>query len=80
MNLESRLCINCYRTISTEMELRNDPTCVKLNILRQTNRATCLICNGVGNLRRLTIEARVKIFIDINIFIPEGTHIAVMTI
>lgn len=74
MQVESRLCLNCFLAVQNYIELQNDQTCVRLNILRQTNRATCLVCNRARNLQRLSMEAKVRVFIDINIFVPEGSR------
>ena len=58
----TRLCKNCMRGIRQEINLlENDPLCVRLNVLTQTSSNTCLICNGVNNIHRLTLKCRVDV-------------------
>lgn len=75
MNEVSRLCINCNRSILEELRiLANDPTCLRLNVLKQTSNVTCLICNNANNLQRLSLKCRVNIFICKNIYAPESAR------
>lgn len=68
----TRLCLNCNRSILDEIAiLEENPDCLRLNILRQTRNATCLFCNADANLHRLTVECRVDVFVQRNIFIPD---------
>lgn len=72
---ESRLCANCNRSILQEIQLLNeDPTCLKLNVLSQTTNSTCVICNARNNLHRLSIECRVHVFIETDIYIPTNVR------
>ncbi|KYN17586.1 hypothetical protein ALC57_10129 [Trachymyrmex cornetzi] len=71
----SRLCINCNRSIIDEMAMiEADPTCVRLNVLTQTASQTCVICNVQNNVRRLSIQCRVQVFIETNIYIPDNVR------
>lgn len=72
---DSRICLNCNVSIINEIaQIEADPTCIRLNILTQTARQSCFICNAENNIHRLSIECRVQIFIQRNIYIPEGTR------
>ncbi|XP_032687208.1 uncharacterized protein LOC116851665 [Odontomachus brunneus] len=72
INNESRLCFNCNKSIVHEMEqIENDPTCLRLNVITQTQNNSCLFCNSVVNVRRLSLESRVNVFVLTNIYIPE---------
>lgn len=68
----TRLCLNCNRSIRDEIEtIEQDPNCLRLNVLTQTNNGTCVICNAQLNLQALSVECRANIFISCNVFIPE---------
>lgn len=70
-----RICLNCNRTVNAEIdELARDPDCLKLNVLKQTTNNSCMFCNGLHNLSRLSVECRVKVFIIKNIYIPESAR------
>lgn len=72
----SRICLNCNRTIVDELRnVENDPTCLRLNVLRQTLNTTCVLCNNNENLTRLSIKCRVHIFITVNIYVPESVRV-----
>ncbi|XP_058806543.1 uncharacterized protein LOC131672967 [Phymastichus coffea] len=72
---DTRVCNNCIVTIRREIEiLANDPQCLRLNVLSQTSSQTCLVCNGINDIHRLTLECRVDIFVKRNIYIPR-THV-----
>lgn len=67
----TRLCINCLKEITEEINDINDDSTVpvKLNTLRQTPSHACFICNeDGGDLCRLTLKCRVKIFIAHDIY------------
>lgn len=66
---DSRLCINCYRLVTSEIEMQNDPTCIQLNVLKQTDNKTCLICNENNILHKLSSSARAEVFMIANIYI-----------
>lgn len=71
----ARLCINCNRSIIEEIRaIELDPACMRLNVLTQTSSHTCFICGAIADLRRLTLEARVKIFVNRDIYIPKGVR------
>lgn len=75
VNDVSRLCINCNRSILEELRiLANDPTCLRINVLKQTSNVTCLICNNGNNIQRLSSKCRVNIFICKNIYVPESAR------
>lgn len=71
----SRLCINCNRSIINEINLINaDPTCLRLNVLTQTASQTCVICNAQNDIERLSLQCRVQVFIKRNIYIPDNVR------
>ncbi|CAG9764542.1 unnamed protein product [Ceutorhynchus assimilis] len=75
VNAESRLCLNCHRSILREVQnIENNPASMRLNVLKQTSMQTCLICNSMDNVHRLSLKCRVDVFIRQNIFIPTGTR------
>lgn len=68
---ETRVCNNCMATIRREIEiLQNDPQCMRLNVLTQASSITCLVCNGLNDIHRLSLECRVDVFVKRNIYIP----------
>lgn len=74
-NNESRVCINCDRMLNRELEeLRREPDCVVLNVLRQRSSHTCMICNSPENRPRLNLNARASIFIELNIYVPASSR------
>lgn len=73
---QTRLCLNCNRTIIDELrEIENDPTCLRLNVFRQTINTTCAFCNNGHNLTRLSMKCRVNIFVIVNIYVPESVRV-----
>lgn len=66
---ESRLCMTCFRLFESEIDMQDDPTCIRLNVLKQSDMITCLICNANNNVHRLSPVARV--FISVNVYIPD---------
>ncbi|KAJ8671549.1 hypothetical protein QAD02_002808 [Eretmocerus hayati] len=71
----TRICINCNQAIMNEIRLlEEDPTALRLNVLTQTSSHTCLICNGHENLTRLSVEARVDIYMKRNIYVTQETR------
>lgn len=71
---ESRFCFNCFQLINSQIQLLDDPTCIRLNVLRQSYRINCFICNEEENMPRLSLDARVRVFVNMNIFIPEAAR------
>ncbi|KYN21785.1 hypothetical protein ALC57_05107 [Trachymyrmex cornetzi] len=69
----SKICLNCNQSILNEINhIEQDPTCLRVNVLSQTRSSSCLICNGVGNLHRLSSDCKAYVFVKKNIYIPEG--------
>ncbi|CAH1101718.1 unnamed protein product [Psylliodes chrysocephalus] len=67
-----RLCINCSRSINQELiDVENNPFCLRLNVLSQTNNSTCFVCDEVNDIHRLSVECRIDAFIRTNIYISE---------
>ncbi|XP_043476347.1 uncharacterized protein LOC122507609 [Leptopilina heterotoma] len=67
----TRLCINCNQSVTNEIrELEQNPSCLRLNVLTQTANGSCLICNGVVNIHRLSLKCRINVFLSQNIYIP----------
>lgn len=72
---ESRLCFNCNVSIVHEIEqIELDPTCLRLNVITQTRNNSCLFCNAIVNIRPLSLESRVNVFVLKNIYIPEHVY------
>ena len=73
VNANTKICINCNQSILNEIHIIElDPTCLTINVLTQTRSSSCLICNAVRNLHRLSIECKAYVFLKRNIYIPEG--------
>lgn len=71
----SRLCVNCNRSIITEINLLNaDPSCLRLNVLTQTASQSCVICYEQNDIERLSIKCRVQVFVKRNIYIPDNVR------
>lgn len=71
----TRLCVNCNRYILEEIDiLERDPICMRINVLSQTRNASCLICNQDHDVQRLSLQARVNIFITSDIYIPSNVR------
>lgn len=71
---ETHLCANCTITIIRAInDIERDPSCLRLNVITQTDSRSCMICNRIPNTQRLSIAARVDIFIKTNIYVPENT-------
>ncbi|KAJ8684875.1 hypothetical protein QAD02_020668 [Eretmocerus hayati] len=46
--LDTRICFNCHQSIQIELNvIQGNPSAVRLNVLRQTRNASCVICNAV---------------------------------
>lgn len=39
IDLESRFCLTCFQLINSQVQLLDDPTCIRLNVLRQHHRS-----------------------------------------
>lgn len=75
INDESRLRFNCNLSIANEIEqIELDPTCLRLNIITQTRNNYCLFCNSIVNIRLLSLESRVNVFVLTNIYNPENVY------
>lgn len=74
-NDNSRICRPCHLSIINEIRILNDdPTALRLNVLTQTASESCLICNAVQNVHRLSIQSRTDIFLATNIYVPENVR------
>ncbi|KAL7307853.1 hypothetical protein TKK_0000173 [Trichogramma kaykai] len=72
INNETRICFRCSNSIRDEIAiLQANPMAMRVNGLKQTRNNTCFLCNAVGDLHRLSIECKVEVFIQCNIFFPE---------
>jgi len=59
----SRICLNCNRSINTEIdELERDPECLQLNVVKQKRNSSCIFCNQLQNLRKLSVECRISLY------------------
>lgn len=74
INENSRVCISCTNLLTTEIQLENDPTCTKLNILRTVGCGGCFICNNNQGTQRLSLKSRVDIFVRRNIYAPSSAR------
>lgn len=71
----SRLCVNCNRSIVEEMAMvEANPTCLRLKFLTQTASQTCVIYNAQNNVQRLSIQCRVQVFIETVIYISDNVR------
>lgn len=63
INDQTRICINCNQSVVNELrELERDPTCLRLNVLKQTSSHTCVICNSPPpNIQRVSMACRVNV-------------------
>lgn len=69
----TRLCLNCNRLIMEEIRvIQEDPHHLQLNVLQQTSSQTCLFCNRGAELVRLSLDARVNVYIKRKIYIPNN--------
>ncbi|KAJ8673315.1 hypothetical protein QAD02_004577 [Eretmocerus hayati] len=76
LNANSRLCLNCDRSITQEMEMMQlDPNRLRLNVVIQAGNRSCIVCNGVEDIHELSLACRVNVYIRRNIFIPRGVRI-----
>jgi len=72
---DSVLCVNCKRSINEEIRrIEEDPTCLRLNVLKQTDSRSFLICNARNNVQRLSVESRVFDIINRGIYVPENAQ------
>ncbi|KAL1501391.1 hypothetical protein ABEB36_006717 [Hypothenemus hampei] len=54
-----RICFNCNKSINSEIQdVANDPDCLRLNVLHQTDSSSCLFCNRVEDTSALRQEAQ----------------------
>lgn len=72
---DSRLCFKCERAIQAEIELlEQNPDAIRMNIISRPNRHSCLVCNLRDNVIQISEECRVHIYVNRNIFVPEGAQ------
>lgn len=57
-----------------QTQIQADPRCLRINVLKQTRRQGCLICNSIESLQRLSVSSRAKIYVGQNIYVPTGTR------
>ncbi|XP_058801453.1 uncharacterized protein LOC131670101 [Phymastichus coffea] len=71
IDLETRICNNCNITIRREIQmLQADPNCTRLNVLSHRTNNECLVCHRRINIHRLSLQSRVHIFVERNIYVP----------
>ncbi|XP_058796541.1 uncharacterized protein LOC131667246 [Phymastichus coffea] len=75
LDQNSRICINCNRMIIEEMNMMDaDPGFLRLNVVTQTASQTCIICNNLNEIHRLSLDCRIQVFIKRNIYIPDNVR------
>lgn len=74
LNEDSRICMNCRRSIAEEIvALEANPYALRLNVVMRPMSGCCLICQNVGNnMSNLSIVCRVNIFVERDIYVPEN--------
>ncbi|KAJ8666739.1 hypothetical protein QAD02_008401 [Eretmocerus hayati] len=71
--LDTRICFNCHQSIRIELNvIQGNPSAVRLNVLRQTRNASCVICNAVDDLQRLSDDCIRKVARNRNRFQDEN--------
>lgn len=74
----TRICNQCNISIVNEIRiLEQDPNSIRLNVLKGASGRACFLCNARNNLRSLSLQARVNIFIKVDIFVPVFTRICI---
>lgn len=72
---DHRSCFNCNQSINNEIRLiRENPTHLRLNVLNQKGERACFICNAPDEVRRVSLEARLNVFVLRNIYVPEDVR------
>ncbi|KAJ8677232.1 hypothetical protein QAD02_013019 [Eretmocerus hayati] len=76
VNANSRLCLNCDRSITQDMEMMQlDPSRLRLNVVIQAGNRLCIVWNGAEDIHELSLACRVNVYVRRNIFIPRGERI-----
>lgn len=76
INAASRVCINCDNLLNHDVQALNNPESLRLKVIKQRSTDSCMICNNIQNLLQLlSVEARVQIYVDTNIYIPARSQI-----
>ena len=70
----TKICTNYNQSIRNEIVAIKEDPALRFNVLMQTRNSSCLICNVINNIHRLSNEANVAklIFSFYEIFIPEN--------
>lgn len=72
IDLETRICNNCNMSIRRELQIiQNDPNCSRFNVISQRASERCLVCLRRNEIHKLSLQARVHVFVKRNIYIPE---------
>lgn len=75
INNLSRVCINCDNLITQDLQALQNPESLRLKIIKQRSTDTCMVCNIMQNgLQHLSVQARVQVYIDTNIYIPSRSQ------
>ena len=76
INNNSRVCFNCDLLLTRDLESLANPEHLRLKVLKQRSTDLCMICHQLNNnMHRLSVEARVEVYLDTNIYIPLATRI-----
>jgi len=70
----TKICTNYNQSIRNEIVAIKEDPALRFNVLMQTRNSSCLICNVINNIHRLSNEANVAklIFSFYEIFILEN--------
>lgn len=68
----TRICTNCNQSILHEIVALEEG--LRLNVLPQTRNSTCLFCNNINDVHRLSIECKADVFIKQGIFISDDVR------
>lgn len=72
----TRVCMNCDMLMETDLANTNNPECIRLKVLKNKSSDVCCICGSrEGPLNRISLQARVQIYLDTNIYVPVSVRL-----
>lgn len=70
-NVDSRICLTCRNSIQEELEaITQDPSHLRLNVAIQGHAHACFICSLTEGTYTLSVESRVDVYIQQEIYVP----------